>query len=131
MNSQWGSQKLLQGLLSPELSLAFWFFPLFSFNQMTILSKEHKPGNLESYNTVKCSFSNISSLWNNFIEYKSFLKSNSPDILVLCETNMDGSIDFSNFSVKGYLSLIQMDSQSLSGEACYLMGTHQHMCKIV
>ena len=98
---------------------------------MTIFSKEHKPGNLGSHNTVKCSFSNISSLWTNFIEYKSFLKSNSPDILILCETNMDGSIDFSNFSVKSYLSLIQMNSQALSGEACYLMGTHQHMCKIV
>ena len=28
----------------------------------------------------------------------------------LCETNMDGSIDSGNFSVRGYLPLIQKDS---------------------
>ena len=34
---------------------------------------------------------------------------NSPDILALCETNLDDSIDSDNFSVRGYLPLIQKD----------------------
>ena len=33
-------------------------------------------------------------------------ESNSPDMLALCETNLDDSFDFSNVSVRGYLSLI-------------------------
>ena len=37
------------------------------------------------------------------------LKSNSPDILALYKTNLDDSIDSGNFSVKGYLPLIQKD----------------------
>ena len=37
---------------------------------------------------------------------KSFLASNSPDILALCETNLDDSIDSGNISVRGYLPLI-------------------------
>ena len=38
---------------------------------------------------------------------ESFLESNSPDILALCETNLDNSIDFAlaNSSVRGYLPL--------------------------
>ena len=40
------------------------------------------------------------------------LESNSPDILALCETNRDGSIDSGNFSVRGYLPLIQKDSST-------------------
>ena len=48
-----------------------------------------------------------------FIEI--FTSSNSPDILALCETNLDNSIDSGNFSVRGYLPLIQKDS-----------GTHLH-----
>ena len=39
-----------------------------------------------------------------------FLGSNSPDILAQCETNLDDSIDSGNFSVRGYLPLIQKDS---------------------
>ena len=33
-------------------------------------------------------------------------ESNSPDILALCETNLDDFIDSGNFSVRGYLPLI-------------------------
>ena len=40
----------------------------------------------------------------------SFLELNSPNILTVCETNLDDSIDSGNFSVRGYLSLIQKDS---------------------
>ena len=48
----------------------------------------------------------------NFVDCKSFLESNSPDILALCETNLDDSIDSSNFSVRGYLPLIQKVSST-------------------
>ena len=46
----------------------------------------------------------------NFVDYESFLESNSPEILALCETNLDESNDSGNFSVKDYLPLIRMDS---------------------
>ena len=36
--------------------------------------------------------------------------SDCTDILALCDTNLDGSIDSVNFSVSGYLPLIQKDS---------------------
>ena len=48
----------------------------------------------------------------NFADCKSFLESNSPDILALCETNLDDSIDSGNFSVRDYLPLIQKDSST-------------------
>ena len=48
----------------------------------------------------------------NLVDYESFLESNSPDILALCETNLDDSIDSGNFSVRGYLPLIQKDSST-------------------
>ena len=46
------------------------------------------------------------------VHYESFLELNSPDILALCETNLDGSVDFGNFFVKGYLPLIRKDSSA-------------------
>ena len=58
---------------------------------------------------------NIQGLRSNFVNCESFLESNSPDILALCETNLDASIDSGNFSVRGYLLLIGKDS-----------GTHMH-----
>ena len=73
---------------------------------MSILSKGCKPDNFEPYNSLKLCFTNIGDLHSNFVEYESFLESNSPDILALCETNLDGSIDSGNFSVRGYLPLI-------------------------
>ena len=48
----------------------------------------------------------------NFVDYESFLESNSPDILALCDTNHDDSIDSGNISVRGYLLLIQKDSST-------------------
>ena len=44
------------------------------------------------------------------IECDSFLESNTPDILVLCETNMDNSIDSGDFSATGYVFLIRKNS---------------------
>ena len=49
---------------------------------------------------------NICGLRSNFVTCESFLESNSPDILALCKTNLDDSIDSGNFSVTGYLPLI-------------------------
>ena len=46
----------------------------------------------------------------NFIECESFLESNSPNVLALCEINLDDSIDSGNFSVRGDFPLIQKDS---------------------
>ena len=48
----------------------------------------------------------------NFVDCESYLEENSPDMLALCETNLDDSIDFGNFSVGGYLPLIQKDSST-------------------
>ena len=74
---------------------------------MTILSKGCKPDNFESQNSQKLSFTNIQSLRSNFVECKSFLESNSPDILAPCETNLHDSIGSGKFSVRGYLPLIR------------------------
>ena len=77
---------------------------------MAMLSKGCKPDNFEPDDSLNLSFTNIQGLGSNFIEWESFLESNSPDSLTLCETNLDDSIGSGNFSVKGYLPLIQKDS---------------------
>ena len=59
---------------------------------MAILSKACKSDNFESHNSLKLSFTNIPGLSSNFVDCQSFLESNSPDILALCETNLDDSI---------------------------------------
>ena len=68
---------------------------------MVILSKGRKPDNFESHNSRS-----------NFADCESFLESNFPDILALCETNLDDSIDFGNFSVRGHVPLIRKDSNT-------------------
>ena len=77
---------------------------------MAILSNECKPNNFESCNSPKHNFINIQDCHLNFVECESFLESNSPDILALCETNLDGSIDSGDFSVRGCVSFIRKDS---------------------
>ena len=77
---------------------------------MAMLSKGCKPDRFESHNSLTLSFTNIRGLRSNFVECKSFLESNSPGILALCETNLDDSINSGNFSVRGYLPLIRKDS---------------------
>ena len=77
---------------------------------MVILAKRYKPYNFESHNSLKLSFTNIQSLHSNFVGCESYLESISPNILALCETNLDDSIDSGNFFVMGYLPLIQKDS---------------------
>ena len=75
---------------------------------MSILSKACKPDNFESHNS-------------SFVDCKSFLESKSPGILALSKTNLDDSIDSENFSVRGYLPLIQKDSCAhMHGLAVYV-----------
>ena len=88
---------------------------------MAILSKTCKPDNFESHNSLKLSFTNVQDLRSNFIDCESFLGSNSPGILALCETNLDDTIDSGNFSVRGYLPLIRKDfSTHMHGLAVYV-----------
>ena len=79
---------------------------------MVILSKACKPDNFEPHNSLKVSFTNIWGLSSKFVDCESFLESNSPDILALCETKLDDSINSGNFSVGGCLPLIQKDSST-------------------
>ena len=74
---------------------------------LAILSKARKLDNFELHNSLKFSLKNILGLHLNFVDCESFFESNSPDILALCETNLDDSIDSGNFSVRGYLPLIR------------------------
>ena len=88
---------------------------------MVILSKGRKPDNFESSNSLELIFTNIWDLCLNFVVCESFLELNSLDILALCETNLDDSIDSGNFSVRGYFPLIQKDSVALThGLAVYV-----------
>ena len=84
MSSQWGSEKLIQGLIS-------------ELKKMTVLSKVCNSDHFESHNSLKPSFTNIWALHSNFDGCESFLATNSPDILALCETNLDESIYSGNF----------------------------------
>ena len=76
---------------------------------MAILSKGCLPDTFEPDNSLELSFTNIRSLCLNFVECDSFLESNSPDILAICEANVDDLIDSGNFSERGYLPLIRKD----------------------
>ena len=88
---------------------------------MAILSKTCKPDNFESHNSLKLSFTNIWGLCSSFVDCKSLLESNSPDIFALCETNLDISINSGNFSVRGYLPLIRkVSSIHMHGLAVYV-----------
>ena len=79
---------------------------------MTILSKGRKPDKFESHNSLKRSFTNIRGHRLNFVTFESCLESNSPNILAICETNLQESIDSKSFFVRGYLPLIRKDSVS-------------------
>ena len=61
---------------------------------------------------LNMSFTNIWALCSNFFDCESFLESNSPDILALCEANLDDSVDSGNFSVRSYLPLLRKDSST-------------------
>ena len=88
---------------------------------MAILSKACKQDNFESHNSFKLGFTNVRGLRSNFVNCESFLESNSPDMLALCETDLDDSIDSGNFSARGFLPLIRKDSSTnMHGFAVYV-----------
>ena len=89
--------------MSHELT-AYLFLTYLNYLHMAILSNACKPDNFESHNSLKLSFTNIQGLRSNFVDCESFLESNSPNILALCETNLNDSTDSSNFSfnLKGF-----------------------------
>ena len=73
---------------------------------MAILSKtKRKPAYSKSPTPLTISFSNICGLRSNFSDVESFLCQNSPDILALCETNLNSDIPSGDFLVPGYLPL--------------------------
>ena len=66
VSSQLRSQKLLQGLVSHELTAYLSVFNLFLTQRiMAILSKGCKPDKFESDNSLKRSFTNIQGLCSN------------------------------------------------------------------
>ena len=100
----------ITSLLSHELTAYLSVFDLFLTQWiMAVLSKGCTPDNFESHNSLKLSFTNIRGQRSNFVECESFLEWRSPDILALCETNLDDSIDSDNFSVTDYLPSIRKD----------------------
>ena len=56
---------------------------------MAILSKPCKSDNFELQNSLKLSFIDIPDLYLNFLDCESFLESNSPDVLALCDANLN------------------------------------------
>ena len=111
MNSNKGHKNYFKGWCLMNSQPTFLFFNLFLTQwSMVTLSKVYKPDNFEPHNSLKLSFTNIWGPCSNIVECRSFLESNSPDILALCETILDESIDSGNFSVRGYLPLMRKDS---------------------
>ena len=88
----------------------FQILSIFWVVKMTILSKVRKLDTFESHNSWKLSFSNIRDFRSNRNICQSLLESYSPNILALSKTNSEDSVDSSNFSVRGYIPLIQNDS---------------------
>ena len=67
--SQWGSQKLLQGLVSHELTAYLSFFdPFLTKWIMAILSNEWKPGTFESHNSLQLSFEVLQQIFEALIQ---------------------------------------------------------------
>ena len=86
----------------------FLFLTYFNSVNLVVLSKGCEPDSFESHNSLKHSFVNVWGLCSNFFEWESLLESNSTDILVLCETDLE--TDLTDLSVMGYLHLIRKDS---------------------
>ena len=57
--------------------------------------------------------SNIRGFCTSYIHIQSFLTNNSPDILAICETNLNSNIDTkTEFLNPGYLPLLRKDSET-------------------
>ena len=112
MSSQWGSQKLLQGLVSHELTAYFSIFNQFKLNELWPYYQRHV-----NQITLNCK-----TLWSLTLRiFEAFIRillivnlSLNQTLLtfLLCETNLDDSIDSGNFSMRGYIPLIQKDSST-------------------
>ena len=77
----------------------FWFFLLFWFSEMVVLSKVCKPDNFKPCDSLNLRFTNIQCL-----------ESNTSDILALYETNLKDLTDSSSIFVRGYRSLVRKDT---------------------
>ena len=123
MSFQWESQKLLESIgISSSHILRLCFWPIVFQWIMVILSKGCKPDNFEQHISLKLRLTTIWGPVLSFVKCESFLEWSTPDIFALCETNLDDSIDFGNFSVwQGYLPLIRKDSiTQMHGLAVYV-----------
>ena len=89
--------------------LPFWFWLFFNIMKWPYYQKDENQINL-----------NHKTLWNLALPiFEVFVRislnvnlffNHFPDIPALCDTNLDDSIDSGNFTVRGYLSLLQKDS---------------------
>ena len=88
---------------------------------MVILSKGSKPDNLELHNSQKLSFRNIWVIHLNFVDFKSFLESNSLDILALLRQTWMTQLILA-ISLWGVLSFLSLKrfycSYAWSGSLC-------------
>ena len=74
MSSQWESQKLLQGLVSHEVTAYLFVFDVFLTQWiMAILPKECKPDNFELHDPLKLGFANIWILCSHLLSVNLFL----------------------------------------------------------
>ena len=82
------------------------FLFLYTYYEMAIILKLVKPAHSKTHNSLKVSNTNIRGFHSNFLHCESYLRSHLPDILALCETNLDETTDSNSFCVNGYLPLI-------------------------
>ena len=91
-------------MLSHELTSYLSIINQFKLNELWPYYQKHVNQILLNRTTI--------GLCSNFVDCESFLESNSPDTLALCQINPDDSIDSGNFLVIGYLPLIRNDSST-------------------
>ena len=95
----------------------FSIFKLFKLNELWPYDQEHVNQIILNHNSLKLSVTNIWGLHSNFVDCESFFEWNSPNILALCETNLDDSIDSGNFFMRSYL---KDSSTHINGLAVYV-----------
>ena len=83
-------------------TLPFWFYHIFRPNEIAKLSKLHNRDKSESQSSLMLGFTNTQDLLSNFLGYEFCLEANSPDILALCKTNFQDSIDSNSIHVPIY-----------------------------
>ena len=76
---------------------------------MAISSKGYKRDNFEPHNSLNIPLQIFKTFVLIFFNVNPTLNQ-TPDILALCETNLDDSIDSGNFSLRGCLPLVQKGS---------------------